>query len=248
MSNQGHKGSKCYTNGLKTILIFPGEKIPEGFYPGRHSKHQAWNKGLTKETDDRVLKGELKRYLSRKYDPISEKQKKKISESMLGKNKGKSRITKESTKLKLRFIHSQRSDEYIRAIVKKRRETMRKNKTSNTSKLEDKFYADLCFQFGEENIIRHYSDSRYPFDCDFYIPSLDMFIEINGTWTHGYEPFDPLNEKHIMILEKWKKKDTSYYNNAIYNWTKRDPLKLKTFRDNKLNFKIIYPNDLIIDK
>ena len=29
---------------------------------------------------------------------------------------------------------------------------------------------------------------RYPFACDFYISSLDLFIECNYHWTHGGKP------------------------------------------------------------
>lgn len=58
MINQ-EKTSKFYTNGSLTIKVKPGEEIPDGFYLGRTFNHNPWNRGLTKDTDDRVkLNGE----------------------------------------------------------------------------------------------------------------------------------------------------------------------------------------------
>ena len=44
-----------------------------------------------------------------------------------------------------------------------------------------------------------------------------------------------------------KLKDKSAYKDFIYTWTKRDPLKLKTFIDNKLNYKIFYTEKEFIE-
>lgn len=45
---------KFYTNGVKTIKLPVGELPPDGYYPGRTFNVNPWNKGLTKETDERV--------------------------------------------------------------------------------------------------------------------------------------------------------------------------------------------------
>ena len=44
----------------------------------------------------------------------------------------------------------------------------------------------------------------------------------------------------IEKLNKWKQKNTKFYNNAIDVWTKRDQLKIKTAKDNNLNYKVFY--------
>ncbi len=72
-----------------------------------------------------------------------------------------------------------------------------------------------------------------------YIKNLDLYIECNFTWTHNYKPFKNSVED-LIELEKLKNKNTQYYNSAINVWTKRDPLKLRTFKQNKLNYKIFY--------
>ena len=42
---------------------------------------------------------------------------------------------------------------------------------------------------------------RYPFACDFYISSLDLFIECNYHWTHGGKPYEG-TEDDKQIVEK----------------------------------------------
>lgn len=64
--------------------------------------------------------------------------------------------------------------------INKMLQTKRKNGTFNTSKPEEKIYLYIKEKF--PNVERQYKDNkRYPFACDFYIPSLDYFIEFQGT-------------------------------------------------------------------
>lgn len=115
--------------------------------------------------------------------------------------------------------------------------TKRKNHTFNTSSIEKSFEQYLRSKY---EIKTQYQSELYPFLCDFYIPSLDLYIEINGTWTHGRHPFDPNNQKDTEILEKWKLKNTDFYKSAIRTWTVRDPLKLQTAKENNLHYLSIY--------
>lgn len=128
--------------------------------------------------------------------------------------------------------------EFVNKCQQKSYETKKRNKTLNVSKPENDLYIKLLTKF--PNVIHHYKDERYPFVCDFYIPSKDLFIELNFHWTHGREHFDKNNKDHINILEKWKSKNTKFYKIAEEVWTKRDPLKLETFKKNNLNYKIFY--------
>jgi len=115
-------------------------------------------------------------------------------------------------------------------------ETMKKNgsfKESKTEKIIFEFlktlYPDTIYQYKDE--------IRYPFKCDFYIPSLDVFIEYNGYWTHGKHPFNPESKEDVSILSKWKDKNTKHYKIAIRVWTIDDPLKRKYAK--KYNLKYI---------
>ena len=114
-------------------------------------------------------------------------------------------------------------------------ETKRKNHTFNTSKIENKLYKEIKLIF--PSVIAQYNkDDRYPWNCDFYIPELDMFIEFQGSWTHGKHPFDYNSEEDQEILKKWKIKNTKYYNNAIQTWIDRDQKKRETAKKNNLNY------------
>lgn len=46
-------------------------------------------------------------------------------------------------------------------------------------------YERLAVTFGPDDVVRQYRDPRYPFFCDFYVRSLDLFVECNFHWTHG---------------------------------------------------------------
>ena len=81
-------------------------------------------------------------------------------------------------------------------------------------------------------------EKRYPFQCDFYVKSQDMFIEVNGNWTHGDHPFDSNNEDDLKTLKEWeeKAKTSKYYQNAIYTWTDLDVRKQNFAKENNLNY------------
>lgn len=128
-------------------------------------------------------------------------------------------------------------------IYQKRYTTLKKNNSFNKSNEEEQVYKLFLTILDKNNIIRQYKSEKYPFACDFYIKSLDLYIEYNGHWTHGKEPFDKNNLEHIKILNLWKFKNTKFYRNAIYVWTVLDPLKLKIATENKLNYKIFWNLD-----
>lgn len=126
--------------------------------------------------------------------------------------------------------------------------TKRKNKTFKASKQEDIVYEMLCKKFTVNNVIRQYYSDVYPFNCDFYIKSIDTYIECNFSWTHGGHWFDENNEEDQKTLQTWKEKKTKYYDNAIYTWTVRDMKKRKCAEKNKLKYVVLWKfNENIID-
>lgn len=128
---------------------------------------------------------------------------------------------------------------------KKSFETKLKNHSFNTSSPEDKYYNYLCEKYGIEDVLRQYSEDRYPFACDFYIKSLDLFIELNLTWTHGGKLFDNKNSADTEKLAVWREKAkiSKYYQQAIYTWTDLDIRKMNTALENKLNYKVYYSEE-----
>ena len=121
-------------------------------------------------------------------------------------------------------------------------QTKKKNKSLGTSVLEDNVYKWLIDN--NINVIRQYMSELYPFTCDFYLPDYDLYIEIQGYWTHGLHPFDKNNEDDLKIIDRWKTKNTPQYIKGIENWTIKDVLKRETARTNKINFLEVFSCDL----
>ena len=103
-------------------------------------------------------------------------------------------------------------------------EMKKKNGTCGTSRIEEQMYKELIHVFGK-----------------------DIFIELNGTWFHGRHWFDENNADDIETLKMWQNKfemGHKAYGQAISIWTVSDPLKLKTAKENGLNYFVFWDNDL----
>lgn len=134
-------------------------------------------------------------------------------------------------------------------VLRKSWETKRRNGTFRTSKPEMTLYKLLCDIFGEDDVDpQHVDDVRYPFHCDFYIKSRDLFIELNAHWSHGGHWFDETNSDDLVVLQKWfdrgRGRGSSSYLTAIKVWTERDLLKRQFAIDNNLNYVVFWKNNL----
>jgi hypothetical protein len=123
--------------------------------------------------------------------------------------------------------------------VAKAKETKLKNGTYKISQAENAFYKQLCLFIDESDIIRGYVDKqRYPYNCDFYIKSKDLFIEYQGHQTHGTEPYDATNPEHWVYCDRLQ---ASGYSTDTF--TIRDPNKVATAKQHKINLLLIYPKN-----
>lgn len=133
-------------------------------------------------------------------------------------------------------------------VYEKCADSKRENGTWSTSKPEEQMYALLIDRFGVSDVERQYrKDKRYPFHVDFYIKSLDLFIELNATWLHGFHFYNPSNPDDAQMVQFWKDKVSSgreFYNVAINIWTVRDVLKRETAIKNGINYLVFWDNDL----
>lgn len=124
--------------------------------------------------------------------------------------------------------------ENLKLAIEKSKITKMANKSGKQSKSEDSFYKMLLIIFEKDDIIRQYYDKdRYPFNCDFYIKSKDLFIEYQGHPSHGYCPFNRNNKDHINYLSKQTLDMTT--------WTHRDVLKLDYAKKSNINLLLVYP-------
>lgn len=135
------------------------------------------------------------------------------------------------------YVESERSKNQIKTLYAagitqaKQYATKKAYGTLSGSKLEDRAFLLLTQQFPE--VKRQYKSENYPFFCDFYIPTIDTYLELNLYWTHGGHPFNPCSEEDQKKLAKWKQKG---YNKAVEKWTIKDPLKRKTAKEHGITY------------
>ena len=113
---------------------------------------------------------------------------------------------------------------------------------SSKSKLENNFLNYLKLKYEPDDIITQYKSKEYPYYCDFYIKSINLYIEIQGHWTHNDHPFDinNLNDQQIMNIWRTKSLSDKYYKNALNTWTIKDVEKRNTAIQNNLNYLEIF--------
>lgn len=123
----------------------------------------------------------------------------------------------------------------------------RANNSFQSSRPEEELYLLLKCHFGKNDVLREYHESRYPYRCDFYIPSRDLFIELNGTWTHGGHWFQESSEDDRQLVKKWQNKGTPYYEAAAVQWCERDPAKRSTAGAGHLNYVTFWNGSTLND-
>ena len=152
-----------------------------------------------------------------------------------------SRSWQESDMGKLTLSNILSSKEVQRQIY----ETKKRNHTFNSSSTEKKTYNILKSRFPD--VIDQHRTDKYPFNCDFYIPSHDLYIECQYHWTHGKHPYDKGNEEDSKLVELWESKNTKFYDNAIKTWTVRDVKKRTIAHVNNLNYIELFSFDEFLE-
>lgn len=123
--------------------------------------------------------------------------------------------------------------------------TKKRNATLATSSPEDALYellVEYADQLGMTVVRQHRDEDRYPFAVDFYIPERDLFIELNGSWSHGGHWYEADREMDQKTVQTWRKKGekSQYYLNALGTWTERDVRKREAARDAQLNYVTLW--------
>ena len=215
------------------------------------------HKGVHKWSDEQKAKTTktcIERYGAKRYLDSVEGQEKihKIKSTPEFRNKMREIITSEDVQNKTKQTSLQKygveSPAQTKEVQAKIYKTKKANHTVNSSKSEQKMYEMLINRFGKDDVIHQYrDDERYPFACDFYIKSLDLFVELNASWTHNNHWFgDCLDDK--KVLKSWQQKaqqmHSTYYLAAIQTWTIRDVKKRQTAIENNLNYVVFWKSDL----
>lgn len=121
--------------------------------------------------------------------------------------------------------------------------TKRQNGTFCSSIPEDKMYEILCDLFGASDIERQYQSSEYPFNCDFYVKSQNLYVELNAMWTHGGHWFGTYDDDR-SVLASWEERHTSFYNGAVFVWSESDVAKREAARVAGLSYLVFWKADL----
>lgn len=231
-----HCSQYCSNNDLNTINKSKQSSL---------RKYGVDNYSKTKEHKERVKQTCLEKYgreIPFNYDKAKETCLEKYGVDNYFKTKEFKDRVKETNLNKFGvstplLLEKSRNKRFSKEIIDNLIDTKRKNHTFNTSKLEEELYLYIKEKF--PSVIRQYKDKeRYPFCCDFYIPELDLFLELNGTWTHGKHPFNINSKEDISILNTWKEKSKEhpFYLSAIETWTIRDVKKRNKAKGENLNF------------
>lgn len=120
------------------------------------------------------------------------------------------------------------------------------NKFSSNEEVYQSFFEN---NFKDLEILYRDRKQIYPLELDFYIPSLNLAIEINPTWTHSFNSnnFTKIKDKtyHYNKFKKCKEKGIELI--SIFEWYEES--KVKKFLKNKIenSFKIIYARNCKIN-
>lgn len=220
-----HTGKTSWNKGTQGLMKPNTGTFKKGQTPwnkGKKGAQKSWNKGRTKETDVHIAKAS-----------------ESLCKAWEGADERRAANAARAASRRGSHLSAERKEQFLLRSYK----TRSKNNTFNTSTLEEVMYAQLCDRFGSADVLRQYRDkTRYPFRCDFYIKSLDLFIECNLHWTHGGRPYDANNDACQEQLNSWKDKaiTSRFYVEAIKTWTERDVLKKYYAEKYKLNYFVVY--------
>jgi hypothetical protein len=226
-------------------------------------KYGTINGGATKEAHEKIRKTTFERYgVSHTSQTTNFKQ--KYTEKVLSHfPERKQQIRQQTRETCLKkygvpciFVLPNFGDYLDRPkIQQKRYDTMKKNNSFKGRGIINQFRCSIDEQYIYEKLITRFENIIFePFikgygKADFYIPELDLYVEYNGTFSHGkdgknvYGRFNPGDQEHLAVLAKWKSrcdfsksKNEDYYQTAIYVWTVSDPRKRQFAKENNLNW------------
>lgn len=225
--NVGTNRNKCRQTMLKRYGVENPYQIPEIIEKIKKTNKEKLQKSLYKQHQTCFKKYNVMYYIQ--TNEFKEKSKKTCLDKYSVEHPMKSKIVK---------------DKYNwENIVNKIYITKKQNNTFNASAPEDQSYELLKEKYPD--ILRQYRSDVYPFNCDFYIPSLDLYIECQYAQFHHKRPYLGTEQdlKDIELLkekanksERHKMGKESQYDKIIYVWTDLDVKKRNIAKENNLNY------------
>lgn len=115
---------------------------------------------------------------------------------------------------------------------------------ANSSIFEVFAYYELSKHFDKNDIFIDYGlhpyDKRYPFPCDFYIKSLDLFIELNVHFTHGGHWYDDKSNTDRHRKSQLELTDRKRNRKFLSTWCDTDVKKRMIAKQNNLNYLVFW--------
>ena len=209
------------------------EEIKEKIRKTNIERYGVENVYQSKDIQDKIKKTNLER-----YGVDSPLKKKELVDKMKNTNLKRYGAKTYGETQAYKDFYAEHKDEFQEKI----NSTKRKNSSFNISTKEDHLYDIIKNNFPD--VKRQYSSNFYKYVCDFYIPSLDLYIEYQGTWTHGNHPYNETDNNDIIRKEFMEEKSqtSKFYMNALRVWTISDVHKRTIAMNNRLNYLEIYPN------
>ena len=255
------KSKKIRNKGKQTCLEKYGVDNPAKLEENKEKVKQTCLKkyGTISTTQCKEIRDKIKQSCLEKYgvdNPAKlEENKEKVKQTCLKKYGGLAPICDPNIKnqIKQTCLEKYGVDNYGKSLKHKikmsaimssdemqehRYNIMTKNHSFNTSKPEEELYLYIKEKF--PLVKRQYKDKlRYPYNCDFYIPELDYFIELQGYYTHNTHPYNPNSILDQVLVERYKERYGPKCQ-AITIWTLKDPEKRDCAKRNHLNFKEVW--------
>lgn len=260
------KGMKYINNGIIQKMIHPEDELPEGFVFGKLPISEKTRKILSeshkgiKPSEESIKKMKqtfLERYgvsspsqlagVSKKIsDKLSSKEvQDKMKKTNLERYGVESVLANKEINAKMRATNLSRHGDANYNNKEKEYETRKRNNTLGLFETapEKELFSLLKEAYGDDNVYRQYRTKEYPFKADFYIKSLNTYIEYNGYFTHKDHIFNNFDDEDILEkerLEQLKLNGDRWASNILYTWTNLDVRK-NSYRD-KINLIMFYPD------
>ena len=130
------------------------------------------------------------------------------------------------------------------AMVEFKKTGVWKGSPSMMSQAETIVFQCLVEKFGKEDVFYSYGlhpyDARYPFNCDFYIKSKDLFIEMNTHYGHGKHWYNPDNHDDVLRVQHLLESKSKRCHDAVRVWTETDVEKRRKAAESHLNYLVFW--------
>lgn len=130
------------------------------------------------------------------------------------------------------------------AMVKFKTSGVLDEKALRISQVEVIVIHELINRFGKDDVFYSYGvhpfDVRYPFNCDFYIKSLDLFIEMHTHYSHGKHWYDANDHDDKLRVEHLLSSTSKKSRESVRTWTEVDVMKRQKAMESGLNYLVFW--------